>query len=201
MLRCVFSLALTLASLTFWAQERPTYGTLTDGRKVNSLTVPGTKAIVLFFVATDCPISNRTFPEMKRLHEEFALRGVRFWFVYPNKGEQPDHVAQHQAEYDADGEALLDVAGTLVQISGAHVTPEVSVLVPGGTVGWRPAYTGPIDNRYVRIGEERPRATAHFAERALNAVLGGGRVETTTGVPVGCGIMSQTATPVGSSAR
>ena len=201
MLRCVFSLALTLASLTFWAQERPTYGTLTDGRKVNSLTVPGTKAIVLFFVATDCPISNRTFPEMKRLHEEFALRGVRFWFVYPNKGEQPELVAQHQAAYDPSGEAVLDVSGTLVEMSGARVTPEVSVLVPGGAANWRPAYTGRIDDRYIRIGEERPAATAHFAERALNAVLSGEHVEPATGTPVGCGIMSQRATAARSPAR
>ena len=201
MLRCVLSLALTLATLTLWAQERPTYGTLTNGRKVNSLAAPGTKAIVLFFVATDCPISNRTFPEMKRLREEFASRGVRFWFVYPNKGEQPELVAQHQAAYDADGEVVLDVSGTLVQMSGARVTPEVSVLVPGGAANWRPAYTGRIDNRYIRIGEERPQATVHFAERALNAVLNGEHVETETGVPVGCGIMSQTATAAGSSAR
>jgi hypothetical protein len=201
MLRCLVSLTLTLATLPFWAQERPTYGTLTNGRKVNSLAAPGTKAIVLFFVATDCPISNRTFPEMKRLHQEFASRGVRFWFVYPNKGEQPEHVAQHQAAYDADGEAVLDVAGTLVEISGARVTPEVSVLVPGRAAGWRPAYTGRIDNRYVRIGEERPHATMHFAEQALNTVLSGGRVETATGIPVGCGIMSQGATAAGSPVR
>ena len=201
MLRCVLSLALTLATLTLWAQERPTYGTLTNGQKVNSLAAPGTKAIVLFFVATDCPISNRTFPEMKRLREEFASHGVRFWFVYPNKGEQPKLVAQHQAAYDADGEAVLDVSGTLVEISGARVTPEVSVLVPDGAASWRPAYTGRIDNRYVRIGEERPQATAHFAERALSAVLSGEHVETATGAPVGCGIVSRGATAAGGSAR
>ena len=201
MLRCVLSLALTLATLTLWAQERPTYGILTDGQKVNSLAPPGTKAIVLFFVATDCPISNRTFPEMKRLREEFASLGVRFWFVYPNKGEQPKLVAQHQAAYDADGEAVLDVSGTLVQISGARVTPEVAVLVPDGAANWRSVYTGRIDNRYVRIGEERPQATAHFAERALNAVLSGEHVETATGAPVGCGIMSRGATAAGGSAR
>ena len=201
MLRCVLSLALTLATLTLWAQERPTYGSLTNGQKVNSLAPPGTKAIVLFFVATDCPISNRTFPEMKRLREEFASHGVRFLFVYPNKGEQPKLVAQHQAAYDADGEAVLDVSGTLVQISGARVTPEVSVLVPDGAANWRPVYTGRIDNRYVRIGEERPQATEHFAERALNAVLSGEHVETATGAPVGCGIMSRGATAAGGSAR
>ena len=201
MLRLVLSLALSLATLPSWARERPTYGVGTDGRKVNSLAAPGTKAVVLFFVATDCPISNRTFPEMKRLREEFASRGARFWFVYPNKGEQTQQVAHHQAAYDVGGEAVLDVAGTLVEISGARVTPEVSVLVPGGAAGWRPAYTGRIDDRYVRIGEERPQATAHFAEQALNAVLSGGHVETATGVSVGCGIMRHEETTAGGSAR
>jgi AhpC/TSA family len=201
MLRCLVSLALTLATLPFLAQERPTYGVSIDGRKVYSLAAPGTKAVVLFFVATDCPISNRTFPEMKRLREEFTSRRVRFWFVYPNKGEQPEQVAQHQTAFDADGEAVLDVAGTLVEISGARVTPEVSVLVPVGTAGWRPVYTGRIDDRYVRIGEERPHATIHFAERTVNAVLNGGHVETATGVPVGCGIISQGATAARSLIR
>lgn len=58
MLRCALSLALTLATVSFSAQERQTYGVGTDGRKLYSLAAPGTKAIVLFFVATDCPISN-----------------------------------------------------------------------------------------------------------------------------------------------
>jgi AhpC/TSA family len=201
MLRCALSFALTLATVFLSAQEQQTYGVGTDGRKVHSLAEPGTKAVVLFFVATDCPISNRTFPEMKRLREEFASRGVRFWFIYPNKGEHLELVAQHQAAYDAEGEAVLDVTGTLVGMSGARVTPEVSVLVPRGVTGWRPVYTGRIDDRYVRIGEERPHATAYFAERALNALLSGAHIETATGAPVGCGIISPGKPAAGSSAQ
>ena len=201
MLRCLVSLALTLATLPFLAQERPTYGVSIDGRKVYSLAAPGTKAVVLFFVATDCPISNRTFPEMKRLREEFTSRRVRFWFVYPNKGERPEQVAQHQAAYDSGGEALVDVEGTLVEMSGVRVTPEVSVLVPGGAKGWRSAYAGRIDDRYVRIGEERPQAKEHFAEQALNAVLSGAHIETATGAPVGCGIVNRGEPTARSSVR
>lgn len=199
--RWVLLLAVVLAALPLWAQEQPAYGVKTDGRKVESLAAPGTRAVVLFFVASDCPISNRTFPEMKRLREEFAQRGVRFWFVYPNKGEHPEQVRNHQAAYDADGEAVLDVTGRLVEMTGAKVTPEASVLVPAGAAGWHTVYTGRIDDRYVRIGEERPQATAHFVERALNAVLSGGHVETATGMPVGCGIISPRGTFAGSSSR
>jgi hypothetical protein len=171
------------------AGERPVYGVRVDGQRVTALGGPGTKAVALFFVASDCPISNRTFPEMKRVREEFAGRGVRFWFVYPNEGEKAAEVKAHQEAYDSGGEAMLDVSGGMVRMAGAKVTPEVSVLVPEGN-GWRVVYTGRVDDRYVRIGLERPAATEHFAERALTSVLAGTPVEAATGEPVGCGIVS-----------
>jgi hypothetical protein len=166
------------------------YGVRPNGQALRSLAAPGTHAVVLFFVASDCPISNRTFPEMKRLREEFTSRGVRFWFVYPNKGEQPQQVQQHQAAYDSGGEAVLDTTGTLATMSRAHVTPEVAVLIPDRAAQWRTVYRGRVDDRFVSIGQERPSATKHFAEQALNAVLSGGHVETATGDPIGCSIVS-----------
>jgi hypothetical protein len=199
--RWVFLLAVMLFALPLWAQERPRYGVWTDGRRVESLANPGTKAVALFFVASDCPISNRTFPEMKRLREEFQGRGIRFWFVYANAGERPEEAQRHQAAYDAGGDAVLDVTGELAEMSGARVTPEISVLVPDGASGWRPVYTGRIDDRYVQIGVERPQARVHFAENALNAVLSGRHVEAATGTPVGCSIVRPKIVSAGSSTR
>ena len=182
-------LLVAMVVLTCWSQERPVYGVRVDGQRVTALGGPGTKTVALFFVASDCPISNRTFPEMKRVREEFAGRGVRFWFVYPNEGEKATEVKAHQDAYDSGGEAVLDVDGALVRLAGAKVTPEVSVLVQEGD-GWKVVYTGRVDDRYVRIGVERPQATEHFAERVLTSVLDGKLVEKASGEPVGCGIVS-----------
>ena len=193
MSRCILLGLVWLAFTPCPSQERPKYGLRTNGQTVTSLASPGTKAVTLFFVASDCPISNRSFPEMKRLREEFSSRGIRFWFVYPNEGEASEQVRMHQSAYDAGGEAVLDVSSALVRMAGAHVTPEVSVLVPEGDAGWRPVYTGRIDDRFLRIGKERPHATEHFAERTLTSVLRGSRVEAATGVPVGCGIINRSA--------
>jgi hypothetical protein len=159
------------------------------------LAPPGTKAVVLFFVATDCPVSNRTFPEMRRLREEFAGQGVRFWFVYPNEGETAAAIAEHQKEFDAGGEAWVDAKGELVALAHARVTPEVAVLVPAG-VEWKSVYVGRIDDRYVRLGLERPQATEHFADQAIQAVLHGQAVPPATGTPVGCAIMNPKAPAV-----
>ena len=38
---------------------------------------------MLVFLASDCPISNRYLPELKRLDAEFAKQNVAFWLIYP----------------------------------------------------------------------------------------------------------------------
>jgi hypothetical protein len=170
------------------ATAQPQYGMRLDGAAVRSLAAPGTKAVVLFFVATDCGVSNRTFPEMRRVREEFADKGIRVWFVYPNVGETAAGVKQHQAEFDAGGDALLDAKGALTRLAGAKVTPSVAVLVPRDDL-WKPVYVGRIDDRYVRLGLQRPQVQTHFAERVVREVLEGRPVERAVGMPVGCGIM------------
>src|SRR5260370_35831856 len=112
--RWILLFAVMLAALPCPSQEQPEYGVRTDGQRVTSLGGPGTKAIALFFVASDCPISNRSFPEMRRLREEVSSRGVRFWFVYPSEGERPEQVRVHQSAYEPGGEGLLAPPAALV---------------------------------------------------------------------------------------
>ena len=66
------------------------------------------EAIVLFFTATDCPISNRYIPEIQRLEKKYAAQHVVFWFVYPNVGETGAAVRQHEAAYGTEAHVLLD---------------------------------------------------------------------------------------------
>jgi len=125
---------------------------------------------------------------MARLREEFSPRGVRFWYVYPNTTEQPAGIVAHQRTFDHEGEALQDTGGSLVRLSHAIVTPEVAVLVHSPN-GWHSVYTGRIDNRYVRLGQERPTATEHYGQDAIAAVLAGRIPRLAAGAPVGCAIM------------
>jgi hypothetical protein len=75
------------------------------------------------------------------------------------------------------------------------VTPESAVLVAdkAGAEGFKIAYVGRIDDRYVAFGKERPQATRHDLEAAISAVLSGRAVEPPGGPPVGCGIVSEEA--------
>ncbi len=165
------------------------WGVRPDGSQLTELAPHDAPAVVLFFVASDCPISNRTFPEMSRLREKYRTRGVRFWFVYPNAGERPADITAHQTAFDPGGEVLQDPAAALVRLSHAVATPEMAVLIPAAE-GWQSVYTGRIDNRYIRLGLERPAATVHFGDDALSAVLAGRKPRPPLGAPVGCAIMN-----------
>ncbi len=147
--------------------------------------------MVLLFIATDCPISNRYQPEIRRLEREFAGQGVAFRLVYPNLTETTDGIRAHQAAFVAGPrtEILTDPHQELARVTGAKVTPEAAVLVTGRD-GVETVYAGRIDDRYLRIGSERPQASRHDLEEAIAAVLAGRPVPSPGGPPVGCGIVS-----------
>jgi len=154
------------------------------GASVDPLQAPaGTKAIVFLFTSTDCPISNRYAPEVRRLAETYGSKGVVFRLIYPNPAETPAAIREHMAAFQYAGvaEAFRDPAHALVKFAGATVTPEAAVYADG-----RFAYRGRIDNRYVELGVERPAATQRDLADALAAVVAGKPVAAATTQAVGC---------------
>ena len=155
------------------------------GDSVRPLSEPAARAVVFLFARTDCPISNRYAPEVRRIHEKFAGRGVQFWMVYPDPDESAEAIQEHLREYGYRMEALRDTHHALVALTGARVTPEAALFVPG-PAGARMVYRGRIDDRYVDFGLTRPAATVHDLEGALGAVLEGRPVPVRETTAVGC---------------
>src|ERR1700730_14066472 len=77
-----------------------------------------TKAVVLVFVRSDCPISNRYAPELQRLYREFSSRGVTFWMVFPDPGETQESAGKHAKEYGLPGTVFLDRRDAVVKFAG-----------------------------------------------------------------------------------
>jgi hypothetical protein len=137
---------------------------------------------VLIFVSTDCPISNRYAPEIRRLHDEFTPRGVRFRLVYPNPLDSEADISAHLAEYGYPQIAERDRDHLLVKKAGATITPEAAVF----DAHERLVYRGRIDDRFVELGRERPAATRRDLRNALTAALAGRRVSPSETQAVGC---------------
>ncbi|MFL6215448.1 MAG: redoxin domain-containing protein [Blastocatellia bacterium] len=152
-----------------------------NDRQVEPLRAGSAKAVVFIFTRTDCPISNRYAPEVKRLHEKFAASGVAFWLVYADAGESVAAIRRHLKAYGFDFAVLRDLHHELVKLTGVRVTPEAAVFVSG-----RMVYRGRIDDRYVTFGRARPKPTTHDLEDALAAILAGKAVAQATTTAIGC---------------
>ena len=153
-----------------------------DGRQVEPLLAKDAKAIVFIFIRTDCPLSNRYAPEVRRIHDKFVKSAVRFWLVYPDPGESGEIIRNHIKEYEYRLSALRDPEHKLVKMTGAQVTPEAAVFLPGG----RMVYRGRIDDRYVALGKARPAPTTRDLEQVLEAILEGKQVTNRTTAAIGC---------------
>lgn len=155
-----------------------------SGATVDVLDVPaGTRATVFIFTATDCPISNRYAPEVRRIVGRFGPKGVAFRLIYANPADRPEAIREHLKSfmYPAAVEALRDPQHAFVKYSGATITPE-AVVVAGGRV----VYRGRIDDRFVDFGVDRPEPTTHDLADVLTAVLAGAAVNTPVTQAIGC---------------
>jgi thiol-disulfide isomerase/thioredoxin len=141
-------------------------------------------AVVLFFVTTDCPLSNGYAPEMNRIEQAYAPRGVLFYAVQGDTTIPDEEVRRHAREFAYRFPTLLDPRQILARHTGAMVTPEAVVLSEEGAV----LYLGRIDNRVEDFGKTRIAATEFDLRDALDAILAGRPVPHPRTRALGCAI-------------
>jgi peroxiredoxin len=142
------------------------------------------KAAVVLFITTDCPVGNSYVPELNRIREAYANRGVVIWAVQADPSVSETSVAKYASEYRYSFPVLIDRAQTLVKHAGATVTPQAAVFDPTGKL----LYLGRIDNRVEDFGKTRPKATVPDLRNALDAVLAGKPVSPDRTKSIGCSI-------------
>jgi peroxiredoxin len=160
--------------------------TLTDtaGRTHTLAEWSGKRAVVLFFVTTDCPLSNTYVPEMNRMVQTYTPRGVLFYAVQGDATVAAAEVARHAKEFGYLFPYLFDPGETLAAHTGATTTPETAVLSPSGEV----LYLGRIDNRQEDFGRQRVHITEFNLRDTLEAILNGKPVPRPRTQAVGCAI-------------
>jgi hypothetical protein len=149
--------------------------------------VPSGTANVLFFVTSDCPVSNRYAPEIQRQCAAYGRKGVFCLLVYEDTALDAAAVRRHRDSFGyRDIPAVIDTAHAIAATAHATVTPEAVVVTAGGEVRYR----GRIDDRYEALGKPRRVVTAHDLQDALDAVLTRRPVVRPVTEAVGCFIPS-----------
>ena len=145
---------------------------------------PQTRAIVLFVQGNGCPLVRKRVPELKRLRDAYAAKGVVFWMINANLQDQRDEVVKEASEFGIDLPILLDETQLVAKALKITHTAEVIVIEPNS---WRIRYRGAIDDS-LSFETQEPKVQHAYLKEALDAMLAGEDVKTKTTSAPGCAI-------------
>jgi len=153
------------------------------GRPIDpALPTTNVLARVLIFVSNDCPISNRYCPEIRKLHDLYAPRGIAFWLVHSDAEETLASVREHDREYNLNLPCVMDPDHALARHCQAEIIPSVAVFAADG----RLLYRGRIDDRFAELGRERPQPSRRDLQEAIEAILAHRPITVSSTKAVGC---------------
>jgi thiol-disulfide isomerase/thioredoxin len=157
------------------------FATDLEGKPFDPFREARGKVVVLIFVRTDCPISNRYAPTIQQLSARNGDKTV-FFLVYPAKKETADSIRKYDREFGYTLAALRDPQHALAKLSRAQITPEAAVF----DANRRLVYHGRIDNLYEDFGHARKSATTHELADAVEAAIAGKTLNSDATPAVGC---------------
>lgn len=190
---CAFALSLIVPIVAkAAAKDTPWKFRDIEGRTLRPFDDESVEAIVLVFIATDCPIANSYQPKLQRLAKQYAEAGIRMFLIHPRPDLSVDKARQHAKEYGIELPVVIDNKLKITRRVGATVTPQAFVFARGLPEA---VYQGRIDNLYATFGKKRRTATTDELGDALQALAAGGQVEVQQTKSIGC-IISGTKTAV-----
>jgi peroxiredoxin len=153
------------------------------GREISVGDFKDKKAIVVVFTGTECPVSNYYMLGLKKLHGEYAAKGVQFLAVNSNTQDSAAKIAEHAKQHGLPFPVLKDVDQKVAELLQAERTPEVFLLDSRRDV----CYRGRIDDQY-GVGYRRPQPNRRDLVEALEEMLAGKPVSVAQTQAAGCRI-------------
>src|SRR5689334_22742653 len=86
------------------------------------------RAVVLLFLATDCPISSRYAPTLNRMISEYGAKKIAFYIVQSDPDLTVEAARKYAGDFAFKTAMLLDPAQTLAAKTQVKVTPTAVVL-------------------------------------------------------------------------
>lgn len=137
------------------------------------------KAIVIMFVATECPVSNAYNSRMEKLFKEYSPKDVAFIGINSNKAESIERMKEHAEANGLTFTILKDKNNVIADEFEASSTPEVYVLNDKYEI----LYHGRIDN-----SKNEADVVSQDLKNALDEILAGKEVTNKTTKAFGCSI-------------
>jgi len=183
---CKWGICLLLGCVLAIGAGSPPRFSLTDtsGQTHTPAEWASKRAVVLFFLTTDCPLCNSYVPELNRIEQAYGPRGVAFYGIQGDATVADAEVRRHAREFGYQFPYLFDPEESLAAYTGATATPQAAVLTPKGEL----LYLGRIDNRLEDFGKQRVQVTEFDLRTSLDAILAGKPVPKARTKALGCAI-------------
>lgn len=149
--------------------------------KTHSLTdYSKSKAIVVMFIATQCPVSNAYNSRMAKLYESYKDKNITFLGINSNKAESVSEIKSHAGKNNLDFPVLKDEKNIIADKFAASFTPEIYVLDPST---FDILYHGRIDD-----SRDESDVKSKDLSKALDEILKGAKVSVSKTKAFGCTI-------------
>lgn len=150
-----------------------------NGKEHQLADFKNSKAIVIMFIATQCPVSNAYNERMAQIHKDYKSKGITFIGINSNKQEGVDEIKEHAEEHNLGFVILKDEKNIIADKFNASVTPEVYVLNPNLEI----LYHGRIDD-----SRDAGKVKSNDLRKTLDEILSGKKITTTQTKAFGCTI-------------
>jgi len=150
-----------------------------NGKEHSLSDYKDSKAIVVIFVATECPVSNAYNSRMEDLYKEYDQKDIAFLGINSNKAESVERIKEHAEDNGLTFTILKDKNNVIADEFDASFTPEVYVL----NRKYEILYHGRIDN-----SKNEADVVTQDLKNALNEILAGKEVTTKSTKAFGCSI-------------
>jgi peroxiredoxin len=155
--------------------------TLTDyeGNKHSLSDYAESRAIVIMFIATKCPVSNDYNSRMEKLFNDYKDKEVTFLGINSNKAEDVSEIRNHAKDNGLTFTILKDEKNIIADKFDASFTPEIFVL----SNDYELLYHGRIDN-----SRRESEVNTTDLRNALDEILSGKSVSNPETKAFGCTI-------------
>lgn len=179
----VFSLILFLLISFSYAGEmsKAENFTLKDysGKSHSLSNYKDSTAVVVMFIATQCPVSNDYNNRMAALYKDYIEKGIAFLAINSNKQESMEEISTHSQKNGFQFPVLKDPDNVIADKFNAQVTPEIFVLNSNFEI----LYHGRIDD-----SQRESEIKSRDLRNALDEILAGKPVSKKETKAFGCTI-------------
>lgn len=148
--------------------------------KLHNLTdFTTSKAIVIMFISTQCPVSNDYNSRMAKIYSDYKDKNISFLGINSNKQESINEIKNHAKQNNLEFIILKDSNNVIADIFAASFTPEIFVL----NNNFEQLYHGRIDD-----SRKIENVEINDLTNALDEILSGKDVKVKNTKAFGCSI-------------